>query len=513
MDPIFEIGIHLPPARSRRRLHALHAQLRAAILDGRLKPGLRLPATRTFAQVLGVARNTVIAAYDLLLSEGYVVARAGAGNYVAKLLPAMPTPPAAPRLGTDDPRLSRAARRLGVAPRVPSPRPRFDFAVGIPDTRALRTDLWHRLAARRLRLLSRRQLDYGAPEGQRRLRAAIAAHVSFARAVACSAESIVITAGAQQAFDLLARVLVTPGRSVVAVEHPGYGPARAAFAAAGAKIVAVPVDGEGLVVERLPSEARVIYVTPAHQFPLGCVLSARRRLALLEFARKHRAVIIEDDYDGEFRFSGRPLDALQTLDRAHSVFFVGTFSKSLFPGLRIGFVAAPPWALPALTAAKHRADLHCDLIAQETLAAFITEGHLLRHVRRMRRLYAGRRQRLLAVLQRDFSRWLEPVPGVAGLHLTTIAAGKLDVRRLAEQARELDVGVYPLPGFPMVCAPARPRGLLFGYGCIDEADIDEGLRRLRWLLGSRQEDLRAPSTDVGAAASRRRPRGRRIVPG
>ena len=484
MEPIFEIDIHLPPSRSRRTLRELHTQLRAAILDGRLKPGLRLPATRTLAGALGIARNTVIAAYDLLLSEGYIAARAGAGNYVADLLPAPSRQPNPLRLATNDPRLNNTARTLVAVPRILASRPQFDFAVGLPDTRELRLDLWHRLAARRLRLLSRRQMNYGAPEGQRRLREAIAAHVSFARAVSCGAESIVITAGAQQAFDLLARILVTPGKSVVAVEHPGYGPARAAFESAGAKIALVAVDEEGLIVERLPVDARVVFVTPAHQFPLGCVLSARRRMALLEFARKHRAVIIEDDYDGVFRFGGRPLDALQTLDRAQSVFFVGTFSKSLFPGLRIGFVAAPPWALPALIAAKHRADLHCDLTSQETLAAFIAEGHLARHVRKMRRIYARRRQRLLDMLQSDLSQWFTAVPSDAGLHLTALVARNFDVGWLAKQARESDVGVYPLPGFPLVCASAHPRGLMFGYGATDEAAIDEGLRRLRRLLST-----------------------------
>ncbi|WP_329955905.1 PLP-dependent aminotransferase family protein [Cupriavidus necator] len=238
------------------------------------------------------------------------------------------------------------------------------------------------------------------------LREAIASHVSFARAVACGADDVVVTSGAQQAFDLIARVLVTPGKTVVAVEDPGYPPLRHAFAAAGARLVPVPVDDEGMQVDQLPAGARVICVTPSHQFPLGATLSLARRRALLAFARRHGAVVVEDDYDGEFRHGGRPLDALQTLDQDQLVWYVGTFSRSLFPGLRLGYAVVPPWARDAVVAAGQYTDWHSALLAQDTLAAFMAEGHLARHIRKMRAAYTGRRDRC-------WPRWRATAPGAS----------------------------------------------------------------------------------------------------
>jgi GntR family transcriptional regulator/MocR family aminotransferase len=315
------------------------------------------------------------------------------------------------------------------------------------------------------------------------LRESIARHASFARAVACAAEDIVVTSGAQQAFDLIARILVTPGRTVVAVEDPGYPPFRTAFAAHGAKLVPVRVDDEGLVVDRIPREARVIYVTPSHQFPLGCAMSARRRAALLDFAAAQGAVVVEDDYDGEFRFGGRPLDALQTLDRAACVFYVGTFSKSLFPSIRLGYVVAPPWAQRALIAAKRDADWHSPVIEQDTLAAFIAEGHMARHVRRMRAVYAARRKTLLEHLTDAFGQWLEPIPSIAGLHLSAFASPAADVPALMEVARRHDIGMFTLHGL-YVGTPAR-HGFAFGYGAIDERAIAEAFTRLRKIWPGR----------------------------
>ena len=252
-----------------------------------------------------------------------------------------------------------------------------------------------------------------------------------------------------------------------------------AAGAAGAQLAPVPVDAEGLVVERLPAQARIIYVTPSHQFPLGSVMSMRRRSALLEFAERHGAVILEDDYDGEFRYGERPLDALQTLDRSESVFYLGTFSKSLFPSLRLGFVAAPRWARDALTAAKQCADWHCPVPLQDTLAAFIAEGHLARHVRKMRGVYGQRRELLLTHLRRDFDGLLAPVASSAGLHLAAYATARLDIRALAAAARGAEVGIYSL--HPYYAAGRGKPGLVFGYGALGEAAIAEGMARLARL--------------------------------
>jgi GntR family transcriptional regulator/MocR family aminotransferase len=482
MEPGLELPISIPPRRSRDRLRALHRQLRAAILEGRLRPGVRLPPTRALAQTYGVSRNTAVATYDLLASEGYLSARGGAGTFVTHVLPKVAERKPAPERSTaTDRRLNafwRQAATMGDIPRAAALR--YDFQLGVPDIRQFPADIWRRLSSRILRAFSKAQVLSESAHGRAVLREAIAGHVSFARAVACRAEDITVTAGAQQAFDMLARILVTPNRTVVAMENPGYPPARAAFAAAGARLVNVPVDSEGLIVERLPRNVRVVCVTPSHQFPLGTVMSARRRAALLEFAQARGAVVIEDDYDAEFRFGDRPLDALQTLDRSESVFYVGTFSKSLFPSIRLGFVVAPSWAHDALGAVKQYTDWHCAVLTQQTLAAFISEGHLARHVRRMRAIYADRRGVLLDCLKTQFSSWLQPLPSAAGLHLTALADASLDVDALVERARQRDVGITSLGRFHYG-KPGKP-GIVFGYGMLDRRDIPEALSRLRTVI-------------------------------
>jgi len=482
MEPEFAFSIALPARGSRELLRSVHAQLRTAILNGRLQPGLRLPTTRAFAAAYGVSRNVAVATYDLLTSEGYLLTRGKAGTFVAGVLPQRAARMPAAGISSHDRRLN-AFWRARPLDETPPPMPlRFDFRLGIPDQEHFPFPVWQRLSARALRAWAKEPAGYASPQGQPPLRAAIAKHVAFARAVACQTDDIVVTGGAQQAFDLLARILVTAGRTVVAIENPGYPPMRTAFAAAGARIVPVRVDGEGLVVESLPRDTRVICVMPSHQFPLGVVMSARRRAGLLDFAQQRGAVVIEDDYDGEYRFGGRPLDALQTLDRGACVFYVGTFSKSMFPALRLGFIVAPAWARPALAAARQAADSHSAPITQDALAAFIGEGHLARHVRKMRRIYASRRDLLLQLLRRDLSRWFEVVPGSAGLHLTAFAAPKLDVDSLVQRARQHDLGVHPLR--PYYAGRPQRQGLVFGYGAIDEASIEAGLARLRRICSA-----------------------------
>jgi GntR family transcriptional regulator/MocR family aminotransferase len=480
MEPLFGLAIDLPPRASRDLLGALHRQMRSAILDGRLKPGLRLPATRALAEGLGVSRNTALAAYDLLLSEGYLVARRGAGTFVAEGLPRPKARAPRPAQGPDR-RLAPFWRDAAAAAPAPKKPHRFDFRIGLPDKGPFPFHVWRRLSGRALRALSKTPAAYAEPDGRPALREAIAKHVSFARAVACRAEDVIVTAGAQQAFDLIARVLVTPGRSAVAVEEPGYPHLRSTFAAAGAVLHSVPVDGEGLIVDRLPPETRIVGVTPSHQSPTGAIMSLARRTALLDFARRRGAVVIEDDYDGEFGFAGRPLDALQTLDRAETVFYIGTFSKSLFPALRLGFVVAPAWARRALVAAKRLSDWHPPVLAQDTLAAFIAEGHLARHVRKMRRLYGERRAILEAALARHCAERLAVLPGAAGLHLATLLAGNRSANVVAAAAAADGVGVQSLASYGT--SKAARFGLAFGYGMIEAARIEEGVRRLARVLG------------------------------
>ncbi|MFT4255376.1 MAG: PLP-dependent aminotransferase family protein [Pseudoxanthomonas sp.] len=459
---------------------ALHRQLRTAIIDGRLAAGSALPSSRRAAEALGVARKTVVAAYDLLVAEGYVLPRRGAKSRVADV--------AARHAAKAGPADARSRSEL-IAPawRAPPPRhaqggplPERSFRTGVPEHRFFPHDAWRRLSARAWRQWSKRSFGYPPVEGVPALREAIARHVAFSRAVACSGDEVVVTSGAQHAFDLLARLLVVPGRTRVAVESPGYPTLRQAFAAAGAQIVPVPVDDDGLRVDLLPEDVRVVCVTPSHQSPSGVALSLPRRAALLAHAREHDAVIVEDDYDGEFRYGGRPLDALQTLDRDARVFYVGTFSKSLFPAIDTGFVVAPAWAREVLLAVKRMGDSHAPGPLQETLAAFIREGHLAGHVRRMTPIYAQRRGALLEALAGGLRRWFEPIPSQAGLHLSARVAAGTDMRTLVEALRRHAPGAQTMAEYAL--QPDAPAAVVFGYAVIDAEEIAASLRRLAWAL-------------------------------
>ena len=481
MEPLLPIGIHLPERGTRTLLQDLHRQLRSAIVEGRLRPGLRLPSTRSIAQTYGVSRNTAVAAYDLLLSEGYILARRGSRTEVAASLPKAPSAPAIRRARSS--RIRRVMpfwRSTRVVSYEDPPAPRWFFRLGVPDAASFPVEVWRRLSTRESRSMRTAEGLKTDLQGLRALREAIARHVSFTRAVACAPEDIIVTAGAQQAFDLLARVLITPRRTCVAVEDPGYPPLRAAFKAACGKLVAVPVDHDGLVVGKLPRNAAIVCVTPSHQFPLGCVLSAQRRAALCDFAHTRNAVIIEDDYDGEFRYTDRPLDALQTLDRHESVFYVGTFSKSLLPTLRLGYIVTPRWARSPLLAAKAVSEGPCCGLSQRVLAALITGGHLARHVRNMQRIYARRRQILIDLVHRDLSRWLEPIPSAAGLHIAAALRLPLSDTSIEVESLRQGIGVRALSAF--ASRRSSPTGLIFGFGAISDADIAGGVAALRRLL-------------------------------
>ncbi|MDZ5699501.1 PLP-dependent aminotransferase family protein [Chelativorans sp. M5D2P16] len=477
MEPILDFAINLPEKGSRELLRSLHRQLRAAIVDGRLQAGLRLPPTRALARGLGISRNTAIAAYDMLLSEGYVEGRKGAGTFVADVRPRLE--PLKASLGADP----VADRRL--APTWRGWRPlaetcsgetyRYDFVAGMPDSE-FPFDIWQRLSTRASRAVARSPIKEHDPAGEPPLRQAIASHISFVRAVACQPDDIVVTAGARQAIDLIARILVTPGETEVALEDPGYGPTRRSFVAAGAKILSVPVDEEGLLVERLPPSTRVICVTPSHQFPLGVAMSARRRAALLDFAESFGAVIVEDDYDSEFRHGGMPLDALQTLDRSGSVFYVGTFSKSMFPALRMGFVVVPEWARYALTLAKQMSDWHSPLINQLALADFIAEGHLARHVRKMRRVYSARYEALRAALNSHIGDRLRPFRAHAGVHLAAELTVPGDEQAVVARAATRRIRVEDIARY--ATRDIVQKGFVFGFGMIEVQDIEPAIAEL-----------------------------------
>jgi GntR family transcriptional regulator/MocR family aminotransferase len=356
------------------------------------------------------------------------------------------------------------------------PMPERNFRTGVPEHRFFEHEIWRRLTSRALRAAGPVGFKYGQAQGLPALREAIAGHVAFVRAVVCQPDDLVITNGAQEGFDLLARLLVTPGVTQVAVEDPGYPPLRAAFIAAGAILVPIPVDDEGLKVDRVPDGIKIICVTPSHQSPTGVVMSPARRAALLARARVLDAVVIEDDYDGEYLYDAHPPDALQTLDREGRVFYVSTFSKSLFPTLRKGFVVAPEWARDALVDIKRIAGTGTDLAAQSTLATFIADGHLARHIRRMRPVYAQRRRAFEQAALQHWARWMQIRPGNAGLHLSTRIHDPAMANLIVECARAHLPGALPLSAYGIGSVPQY--GLCIGFGGVDVDQIADAVRSL-----------------------------------
>ncbi|AYF86643.1 PLP-dependent aminotransferase family protein [Pseudomonas sp. JS3066] len=457
----------------------LYRQLREAIESGRLKAGTRLPPSRLLAEQLGISRKTVSDTYALLTYDNLLTGKVGSGTFVNAQSAGQGR-----KQGHES--LASAAiisrwRNISTSLRHPSPDAmlRYDFIGGATTRNQFPQDDWRRCTQHALRQTAKSRGLYSETAGLPALRDAIARHVAFSRGVRCNAEDVVVCNGAQQALDLLARVLIEPGCSV-AVEDPGYPPARQLFAAQGAEVIGIPVDAEGICVDAIPEHVRLIYVTPSHQFPLGMPMSQARREALLEKALRIGAVIIEDDYDCEFRYEGRPTETLQSLDSQGVVAYVGTFSKSLQPELRLGYCILPPALIAAVTAAKQLADCHCSTLTQWTLAKFIDEGCLLKHIRRSHILYTSRRERIHERFKGDLARWFELVPSVAGFHLAVLAKVPVDMPLLVELARKVDVGLYQLAAFSYQLPPRS--GLMLGYGGIETLDIDPALDRVRDIL-------------------------------
>jgi GntR family transcriptional regulator/MocR family aminotransferase len=454
----------------------IYRQIRNAIGDGRLRPGDCLPASRDLAQSLKVSRTTVTVAYDRLAGEGFVVSRIGAGTYVNNQL--VRTPREEKKRRVDGSLQPRAVWDSITVSRAFDKRARFDFRTGLPDASMFPHETWRRLVVRGLSTEAVAGGVYSEPAGHRGLRDAIARHIGVSRGLQVSADDITITSGAQQSLDLVARALLAPGDRV-AVEDPGYHPPRFLFQSLGAVVHGVPVDNDGIIVDRLPRNARLVYVTPSHQYPLGVTMSLPRRLALLDWADRSNAAIIEDDYDSEFRFEGRPLEPLHTIDTSGRVIYIGSFSKTLLPTLRLGFVATPPSLTPAVHKAKYVTDWHTSMVLQVALAQFIDRGAFARHIRKVRRVYTARHETIVQILNSDFSDLLEVIPAVAGLHVTALSRS-LSVDQISDvavRASELGVQVQRLAKFA-VDGPPRA-GLLFGYGAIPTAHINEGLSLLR----------------------------------
>lgn len=475
----------------------LYDGLRQAILEGLLRAGQRVPATRLFAMELEVSRLTVLTAYEQLLHEGYLEARVGSGTFVSATLPDDALHAESPRRGGVRPRDAAAGKAVAagqarsVGAMSPAARRRDEglglrpFRVGLPALDMFPTALWSRLVTRRARGLTAAQMAYGNPAGLGVLRAAIASHLRSARRVRCEAEQIIIVSGSQAALRLCASVLLRNG-GVAAVEEPGYEGARAALTAGGGKLVPVPVDAEGIDVnylETIEADERLAYVTPSHQYPLGMSMSATRRMAVLDWARRREAWILEDDYDSEYRYVSRPLGALQGMEpdtdatMQRRVIYIGTFSKVLFPALRVGYLVVPPSLHESFIAARDAMDLFPSTLYQLTLADFITEGHFARHLRRMRGIYVDRRDAMLDGLVRHCTGLLTIENADAGLHVATrLPPGMDDVSIVRDLSAH---GLSATALSPCYRGPDAQAGLLLGFG----GSREPALRRATRLLG------------------------------
>lgn len=480
----------LRPASTTPIYQQLYDYLRGAILSGQLKMGTRLPSTRALADELGVSRNTVLSAYEQLFAEGYVESVGGKGTFVTHTLPESLLSPHNHLRAERHPvkrqhTLSQRAATLLGTPTMPgSPiaqRPNLAFTTGTPALDQFPYELWAKLLSRHANGLHPNRLVYQEVAGYRPLREAIADHVLLARQVRCTPEQVIVVSGSQGGLYLAARVLLNPGDEVW-MEDPGYLGARRALLAAGGQPVSVSVDGDGLNVAegiaRSP-QARMVYLTPSHQFPLGVTLSLRRRLDLLSWAKDSNAYILEDDYDSEFRFAGRPLASLQGLDDSESVIYVGTFSKVLFPALRLGYLIVPPGLVDAFLAFRVSTDYHLPILEQAVLADFIAEGHFSRHIRRMRILYATRRAMLLDALQ---DTPLEIDASETGMHLVGWLPPNVPDTLAAQRAAEYQVKVLSVSTFAM--ETELRGGLVLGYAAVDEPEIRRGAEQLALALAS-----------------------------
>jgi GntR family transcriptional regulator/MocR family aminotransferase len=497
-----DLMIRVDPCGGEDLQQQVYAGMRKAILDGVLAPGARVPSSRVLASDLRVSRTTTLWALDQLHAEGYLATRRGSGTYVTEELPddlvrvrrVRPVaraghPPLSGR-GRALSELTPAARRIAGPPRA--------FRMGTPAVDLFPVRLWTKLTNRRLRGVRLSQLDYGdTPE----LREAIAGYLQSARGTRCTADHVVVVPGAQAGLDIMARLLLDAGDAAW-IEEPGYPGARGALLGAGARPVPVPVDGEGLDVAagmRRAPEARLAYVTPSHQFPLGVLMGLPRRLALLKWAAAARAWILEDDYDSEFRYGTRPIPCLHGLDVDGRVVYLGTFSKTLFPTLRLGFIIVPPDLRERLVAARRAFDLSPPSLNQIVLADFLAEGHFERHLRRMRSAYAERLEALRDSARRHCDGALRLRPVHAGLHAAA-DLGDADDAAVHEEAAARGIEATPLSMY--YSEPGAANGLVLGFGAVRPDTIGEGMERLAAAIeAARRRPARAPEEVCEAQAA------------
>lgn len=485
ISTLFEIGFETDDQIPLYR--QLYGALRDAILAGRLKPGDRLPASRALAQRLGCSRNRVTEAYEMLAAEGYLEGRIGAGSFVSYAFSESWVIDRIAPVGTGQkrsrPHLSRVGRILLAMDRdrqVPTPTP-FSDAAG-PDGTAFPYEAWARAIARAWRRPNAAEVRAGDPMGYHPLREFLADYLGKLRALNCTAEQVMITSGAQHALDLVARILLDPEEPVW-IEDPSYRGARAALAAAGTKQVPVPVDAEGFDVRRasdIEPDARAAVVTPSHQFPLGVTMSLARRMQLLDWAQSEDRWIVEDDYDSEFRYHGRPIPALHGLDNSGRVIYLGTFSKAMFPGLRLGYLVLPDELIDAFVAARRLLDGHTGTVAQLAMADFVGSGEFATHLRRMRALYGRRGAIMLRQVQEKLAPYLSLPPGSGGMHVLIHLHDNIDDVAIARRAATEGVACQPLSGFH--AGDTVRRGLVLGFGTAVEHAIEGQVVALKRVM-------------------------------
>jgi len=502
-SPRFDLGtIALDETGVEPLYRQLQSELRNAILEGRLKPGERLPSTRRLATELRISRNTAAGAYDQLMAEGYIEAILGSGTRVSRQLPdrllnvSRSRSATAPACGGRPSLLSKRGQSLQDLGRWLSGQDWSRIVPFQPHAAALDAfplEIWSQLTARWFRRMPRSMLSLGDPCGYRPLREAIAAYVGASRGVRCDADQVLVTAGTQQGIELIARLLLDPGDTLW-IEEPGYLPARLLVEQAGAKVVPIAVDESGIDVEagaRHHPAARMAYITPSSQWPLAVTMTLPRRLALLEWARTADAWILEDDYNGEFRYAGRPLPALQGLDDSGRVIYMGTFSKILFPSLRLGYLVLPRDLIPVFAALRWLLDRHSPIVEQAVLADFINEGHFGRHIRRMRTLYAERQAALIEAFHEHLAEVIEIKPVDVGMHVFAWLREGWDEPTLLRAAADSNIDLHPVS--LLHALPPTRAGLIFGFAAFSPAEIHHAARSLSRALNVRRRTMQADS--------------------
>jgi GntR family transcriptional regulator/MocR family aminotransferase len=465
----------------------LSDSIRKAILEGRLRPEKRLPASRALAKEWGISRNTVTIAFDQLLAEGYLNAISGSGTFVSRVLPESLLHTLSHEIKTEPTNTGHPTRKINSIKNIlVSPnnlrneiRP---FRHGIPAIDQFPFKTWIKVFNEVIGKLPAKFFSYGDPAGYLPLREEVANYLRTARAVKCETEQVIIVSGSQQALDLTARILLKPGDKVL-IEDPGYLGARAAFISQGITLVPVNIDSEGLSIDEFKTgnqQAKLVYVTPSHQYPLGSVMSISRRLLLLQWAKKNAVFILEDDYDSEFRYTGRPLPCLQGLDQNSQVIYTGSFSKVLFPGLRLGYLVVPPDLVEPFTAYCAVTDRGCPVTEQAVLASFIEKGHFYRHIRRMRNLYCERQQVLIDEMKKELNTLIKIKPSDAGMHLIGWLPENFKDQEVSDKMAQNGI-ITPAVSNYAIKSKLNP-GLILGYTAYNEREISSAVKKMAEVM-------------------------------